>query len=284
VGAGPDRIEDEVRIETRAPEVTLAEVLAFFEKHPIAALGVGMFGPLELRRGPNEGSVLETPKPGWAGFRFRAALEARLRIPIALDTDVNAAALGEARWGAAQGDGVVLYVTVGTGVGGGVLVDGKPLHGLMHAEFGHIPMPVLRDERGALDTFEGSCPYHGRCLEGLIAGPALLRRTGIKGEMLDAEHEAFDWAARYLGTGLASAVLMLSPERIIVGGGVMASARLLPKVRDALRDSLAGYVARPELANDAIEQYVVAPGLGTRSGIAGAFALAERALEATRER
>jgi fructokinase len=282
VGEGPDQIVDEVRIPTRDPESTLADIVSFFSKHSIAALGVGMFGPLELRQGDNEGTVLATPKPGWAGFGFRRYLVKHLSIPLAIDTDVNAAALGEACWGAARGNSVVLYVTVGTGVGGGVLVDGKPLHGLMHAEFGHISMPVLRDENGALDAFEGSCPYHGRCLEGLIAGPSLLRRTGIQGELLEPEHSAFDWAARYLGVGLASAVLMLSPERIIVGGGVMASARLLPKVRQAMRESLAGYVARPELTGDAIEDYVVAPGLGTRSGIAGAFALAEQALRSTR--
>jgi fructokinase len=278
VGRGPDHIIDECRIPTRTPESTLKDVVAFFSRHRIGALGVGMFGPLELRAGADNGTVLATPKPGWAGFHFRKYLEKSLSVPIAIDTDVNAAALGEARWGAAQGLKVVLYVTVGTGVGGGVLVDGRPLHGLMHAEFGHIPMPVLRDAEGLLDPFEGSCPYHGRCLEGLIAGPSLLRRTGIKGEELEPEHEAFDWAARYLGVGLASAVLMLSPERIVIGGGVMGSARLLPKVRDAMKGALAGYVSRPELMGPQLEQYVVAPGLGTRSGIAGAFALAELGL------
>lgn len=276
VGEGPSRIIDEVRIATREPEATLAEVVAFFSRHPIVSLGVGMFGPLELRSGDRQGSVLATPKPGWAGYHFRKYLEKQLPVPLAIDTDVNAAALGEARWGAAKGKDVVLYVTVGTGVGGGVLVSGKPLHGLMHAEFGHIPMPQLRDTSGHLDEFEGSCPYHGRCLEGLIAGPSLLRRTGIKGEALAPEHIAFDWAARYLAVGLATAVLMLSPERIIIGGGVMASARLLPKVRLALRESLAGYVQRPEITGDELDEYVVAPGLGTRSGIAGAFALAEQ--------
>ena len=277
VGSGPDAIVDEQRIATSDPETTLADVVAFFSRHPIAALGIGMFGPLELRPGKDEGSVLATPKPGWAGFHFRKFLEKYLTIPIAIDTDVNAAALGEARWGAARDASVVLYVTVGTGVGGGVLVDGKPLHGLMHAEFGHIPMPVLSDVEGRADAFEGACPYHGRCLEGLIAGPSLLRRTGMKGEDLPTDHVAFDWAARYLGVGLASAVLMLSPERIIVGGGVMASAGLLPKIRESMRNCLAGYVARPELTDKGSEQYVVAPGLGVRSGISGAFALAERA-------
>jgi fructokinase len=278
VGAGPELIVDEVRIVTRDPESTLADVIAFFRKHPIAALGVGMFGPLELRPGENEGSVLTTPKPGWSNFGFLRTLQQQLPVPIALDTDVNAAALGEARWGAARGDGIVLYVTVGTGVGGGVIVDGKPLHGLMHAEWGHLPMPQLPDENGRFDSFEGSCPYHGRCLEGLIAGPSLLRRTGIKGEALAPDHAAFDWAARYLGVGLASAVLMLSPERIIVGGGVMSDARLLPKVRLAMRASLAGYVPRAEILTNAIDDYVVPPQLGGRSGIAGAFALAEQAL------
>jgi fructokinase len=282
VGHGPDHIIDECRIPTRDPESTLTDVVAFFSKHPIEGLGVGMFGPIELRNCPDHGSILATPKPGWAGFHFRKYLEKHLLTPISIDTDVNAAALGEARWGAARGLNVVLYVTVGTGVGGGVLVDGRPLHGLMHAEFGHIPMPVLRDGNGQLDAFEGCCPYHGRCLEGLIAGPSLLRRTGIKGEALDPDHPAFDWAARYLGVGLASAVLMLSPERIVIGGGVMGSARLLPKVRQAMQEALAGYVARPELTGAELVDYVVAPGLGVRSGIAGAFALAELCCDSVR--
>lgn len=278
VGYGPRRLVDECRIDTRDPLATLKEVTGFFEKHSISALGVGMFGPLELRNTEEQGSLLATPKPGWAGFPFRKHLARALPIPISIDTDVNVAAMGEARWGAAQGCGVVLYVTVGTGVGGGVLVDGRPLHGLMHAEFGHIPMPVLRNASGELDTFEGSCSYHGHCLEGLISGPALMRRTGKKGETLDAHHEAFDWAARYLGVGLASAVLTLSPERIVVGGGAMASIPL-PKVRAAMLDALGGYVVRPELTQARVKEYVVAPGLGPRSGVVGAFALAEQALK-----
>ncbi len=278
VGRSSERIVDACRIETSTPEETMQQVVAFFSRHPIEALGVGMFGPLELRAGASFGSLLATPKPGWAGYQFYKYLDKRFDIPIAIDTDVNAAALGEALCGAARGCGVVLYVTVGTGVGGGVLVDGQPLHGMMHAEFGHIPMPVLLDAAGRPDVFGGSCPYHGRCLEGLIAGPALLRRTGKKGESLDPNDVAFDWAARYLGVALASAVLTLSPQRIIVGGGVMASARLLPKVQQSLMQSLAGYVVRLEVTREGIDDYVVPPALGTHSGITGAFALAERAL------
>ncbi|HEY5960064.1 MAG TPA: ROK family protein [Polyangiaceae bacterium] len=274
VGHGSERILDSCRIDTREPEATLAQVVAFFAKHPIAALGIGMFGPLELRPGELYGSLLATPKPGWDRFQFRNYLAKYFTVPIVIDTDVNAAALAEARRGAARGCQVVLYVTVGTGVGGGVLVNGRPLHGLMHTEFGHIAMPVLRDASGQPDSFEGNCSFHGRCLEGLISGPAILRRTGIRGEQLEPNHAAFDWAARYLGVGLASAVMMLSPERIIIGGGVMASATLLPKVRAALRASLAGYVVRPEILTDAIDSYVVPPALGTHSGIAGAFELA----------
>jgi fructokinase len=280
VGRNSERITDACRIETRDPESTLREVIAFFTKHPIAALGIGMFGPLELRPGALYGALLATPKPGWDRFHFHKHLAKHFTIPIVIDTDVNVAAIGEARLGAGRGCQVVLYVTVGTGVGGGVLVNGRPLHGLMHPEFGHIPMPVLRDAAGLVDAFQGNCPYHGRCLEGLIAGPAIQRRTGIAGEQLDPNHPAFDWAARYLGVGLASAVMTLSPERIIVGGGVMASATLLPKVRAALRESVGGYVARPELTTSAIDDYVVPPALGSHSGIAGAFELAADALGA----
>jgi fructokinase len=278
VGYGSESTIAERRIETRAPQETIREIVAFFAAHPITALGIGMFGPLELRDCDNRGSILATTKPGWKGFPFRQRLSEHLSVPIAIDTDVNAAAIGEACWGAAQGCSVVLYVTVGTGVGGGVLVAGQPLHGLMHAEFGHIPMPVLSDANGCPDTFEGSCPYHGRCLEGLIAGPSLLQRTGKKGETLQPDDSAFDWAARYLGVGLASAVMMLSPERIIVGGGVMASPLMLPRAREELTRALGGYIVRPEVSPDNIDSYVVAPGLGTRSGVAGAFALAKSCL------
>lgn len=280
VGHDPDSIIADCRIETRGPEETVREVAEFFAAYPIAALGIGMFGPLELREGENQGSILATTKPGWVGYPFRQQLIERLSVPIAIDTDVNTAAIGEARWGAARGCGVVLYVTVGTGVGGGVLVGGQPLHGLMHAEFGHIFMPVLTDAQGQPDRFEGSCPYHGRCLEGLIAGPSLLRRTGKKGENLEPDDVAFDWAARYLGVGLASAVMMLSPERIIVGGGVMASPRMLPLARQEFTRALAGYIMRPEVRPVQIDNYIVAPALGSRSGIAGAFALADRLLVA----
>ena len=277
-GYDPFSIIAQCLIDTRDPVTTLRDVVAFFMGHPVAALGVGMFGPLELRGGPNHGAVLATTKPGWTGFKFHQQLAQSLLVPIAIDTDVNAAAIGEARWGAAQSCDVVLYVTVGTGVGGGVLVAGHPLHGLMHPEFGHIPVPILRDVQGRPDTFEGNCVYHGRCLEGLIAGPALLRRTGKKGESLDPNDSAFDWAARYLGVGLATAVMTLSPERIVVGGGVMRSPRMLPLARKELVRALGSYVVRDEVAADRIDSYVVAPGLGSGSGIAGAFALAERCL------
>lgn len=280
IGYAPNRLVDELRIDTREPYVTMQEVTAFFERHPIVALGIGMFGPLELRENENYGSLLATPKPGWAGFPVRKYLAKRFPIPIALDTDVNVAAMGEALWGAAKGCNVVLYVTVGTGVGGGVIVRGQPLHGLMHPEIGHIPVPALRNASGELDTFEGNCPYHGRCLEGMISGPAISRRTGKRGESLEADDPVFEWTAKYLGLGLATTVLTLSPEKIVVGGGVMASVRL-PKVRTALIDALAGYVMRPELSKAHVNEYVVAPGLGTRSGIFGAFALAEHALRTT---
>ncbi len=277
VGKGPDEIVAHHRIATTDPDTTLQQVIDFFRGHPIAALGIGMFGPLELRKGPDQGTLLATPKPGWTRIAVKRILEDALHVPVVVDTDVNAAALGEARWGAARDLDVVLYLTVGTGVGGGILVHGRPLHGLLHPELGHMLLPALRDASGQIDTFPGVCPFHGRCFEGLVSGPSLAARTGRRGEDLAPDDPALILAARYVGLGLANAVMALSPQRIIVGGGVMGRSDLLAVVRRSMHDALGGYVARPELDLAHVDTYVVAPMLETRAGIAGAFGLAELA-------
>jgi len=275
-GADPDDVRDEARLETREPQETLADVTAFFAPHAgdLSAVGVGCFGPLDLDRdSATYGHVTTTPKPGWRGADVVGALRAALGVPVGLDTDVAASALGEGRHGAARDLDDFVYVTVGTGIGGAVVAGGRVVHGLVHPEIGHLRVP-----RAQGDSWPGSCPYHGDCLEGLASGAALRARTGRDPASLPSDHQAWTLAAQALAAGLANVVLTTSPRRVIVGGGVMDQPHLLPRVRTELAALLAGYVASPTLAPDALEAYLVAPGLGDRSGLAGGFVLAERAL------
>jgi fructokinase len=260
----------EASFATTTPAETLARAADFFAAHgPIAALGVGCFGPLDARPGsPTWGRVTTTPKPGWQGVDVAGPLAAALGVPVAFDTDVDAAALGELRWGAGRGLGALVYMTVGTGIGGGVVTAGRPLHGLLHAELGHMLIPHDRDR----DPYPGSCPFHGDCLEGLAAGPALRERWGAPGEELT---DPAVWAleADYLALGIANVVLTVSPERIVLGGGVADATGLRELVRARLPELLGGYVDAPEL-RDGIGDYLVAPALGKRSGVLGAIELA----------
>ena len=276
VGSGADDVQAETTIPTTDPPTTLSRVVDFFRAEgPIAALGVGAFGPLDLdRKSPTFGFITNTPKPGWAETSI-AGMLAPLGVPVAIDTDVNAAALGEHRWGAARGVGSFVYLTVGTGIGGGAFVNGALVHGLVHPEMGHIPIP-----RAARDTFPGSCPFHRDCFEGLASGPAMAARWNAQAETLPAEHPAWDLEAEYLALGLAAIVGVLSPERIIVGGGVARTEHLLPRVRTKLRAVLAGYVRSAVIDDDTVP-YVVASALGQRAGVLGALALALTASRAT---
>ncbi|HEY1756312.1 MAG TPA: ROK family protein [Bryobacteraceae bacterium] len=265
IGSGPD---DLVRatIPTTTPAETLARVIEFFhgQARSIAALGVASFGPVDLDpRSPTFGFITSTPKPEWSNVDICGVLRRALGGPIAFETDVNAAALAEARWGAAQGLNNILYITVGTGIGGGALVDGLPLHGLVHPEMGHILIPQNRDE----DPFPGACPFHGNCLEGLASGHAMERRWGVKAQFLEPDHPAWRLEAHYLGLALANLVCVLSPRRIVIGGGVMHNLDLFPMIRENLREALNGYVQAPD---------VVPPLLGDDAGVLGAIALAER--------
>ncbi len=274
VGTGPDDLRAEARIPTTTPDETLARVVELLAPHAgtLEAVGVGSFGPLDLDpASPTFGSITTTPKPGWAHVDLRGRLSRALGLPVAIDTDVNAAALAEHRWGAAQDVSHVLYLTVGTGIGGGALIDGRPLHGLVHPEMGHVRLPRARD-----DAFVGACPYHGDCLEGLASGPALARRWGRPAEELPDDHPAWPTLARELGLALATFVCALSPQRIVIGGGVAQRPGLLPLVRAELARALGGYVQSRALGHD-LERYVVPPGLGGRSGVLGALALAASA-------
>lgn len=275
VGTGPGDLKEQVRFPTTTPRETLAKCIEFFSTQPrLDAIGVGCFGPLDLNpQSASYGRITVTPKTGWGDADVVGPLRAAFQVPIGFDTDVNAAVLGEARWGAAQGLGTAIYITVGTGIGGGALIDGRLAHGLVHPEMGHLLVPREVDDSG----FEGSCPFHGaRCWEGVASGPALEQRWGQRAEALPAHHPAWDLESRYLASALASLVLVLSPERVILGGGVMQVAALFPLVRQNLLRALAGYVQASSLIRG-VDQYVVPPGLGQQSGILGGLALAERA-------
>ncbi len=280
VGTGPDDMRAERRIPTTTPAETLPQVIAFFREQvvregAVAALGIGSFGPVDVRPGsPKFGWFLNTPKPGWQQVDFAGVMQRELRVPIGFDTDVNAAALGEHRWGNAQGLETFIYLTVGTGIGGGGLVGGKPIHGLLHPEMGHIFIP--RDRTA--DPFVGACPFHQDCLEGLASGVAMEQRWQQAGSDLPADHPAWALEANYLALGLVNYMLTLSPERIILGGGVMAQQQLFPLIRAQVRERLANYLDVPNLM-DEVEGYIVPPKLGDRAGILGALALAERAME-----
>lgn len=281
VGTGPDDVRAEIRFPTTTPEETLAQAIEFFRaqhaRAPLAAIGIGSFGPVDLNpASPTYGFVTSTPKPGWAGADVAGALRRALGLPVGFDTDVNAAALGEYTWGAAQGFKNCLYLTVGTGIGGGGLVGGRPIHGLIHPEMGHIPVP--HDLQA--DPFPGSCPFHGDCLEGLAAGSAMEKRWGQPAETLPPDHPAWALEARYLALALTGFICTLSPERIVMGGGVCEQPHLLPLVRRNVRQWLNGYVQSPAILEDQeLERYIVTPGLGNRAGVLGAIALAQQAAQ-----
>jgi fructokinase len=267
VGTGPDDLRATATIPTTTPAETIGRVVDFFERAgPVLAVGIGSFGPVDQKlTSATWGHITSTPKPGWAYTDVGQEIRRRLSVPVAFDTDVNAAALGEHRWGAAQGLDTFCYITVGTGIGGGGMAGGKLLHGLVHPEFGHMRIPHDRER----DPFDGVCPYHGDCWEGLASGLAIETRWGRSPVELD-RHEAV-WAlqAHYLALGLVCVICVLSPERILLGGGVMRNPALLPLVHREVAGLLNGYLGS---AAD-----ITAPELGSRSGMLGAIALAETA-------
>jgi len=281
VGRGLGQEHVRTRIATTTPDETIDAILAFLAPHraQLIAVGVGMFGPLELnaQAGNAYGGTLATPKPGWSHVPMRARLAATLRVPVAVDTDVNAAAIAESRRGALLGADPGVYLTVGTGIGGGVAVGGKPIHGLLHPELGHLIPPTLRGPDGKRDDFEGVCPFHGHCVEGLASGTAIRARTGKGAEELRSDHPVWPLVAGYLAHLLHACVLVVSPQRIAIGGGVVKSPHLLPRVRQALGALLAGYVPRTAVVRE-LDRYLVTPGLGDDAGLAGAYMLASDAL------
>jgi fructokinase len=274
IGTGPADIET-VQIPTTTPAATIESALDFFRRRrgELEAIGIASFGPVDLN--PDSwtyGYITSTPKAGWRNCDLAGPIRKRIGVPVGFDTDVNGAALGEMRWGAARGLSDFLYLTVGTGIGGGAVSGGRVLHGLSHPEMGHIRVPHDRVE----DPFEGCCPFHRDCLEGLASGPAIEARWGVSARDLPLDHPGFALEARYLALGMANWVCTLSPQRIIVGGGVMQQSALFAMIRAELLRLLNGYIDVREIT-DCSDQYIMAPGLGSRAGVLGALVLAEEA-------
>lgn len=283
VGSGPGDIRAESRFSTTTPAETLRRAVDFFKEQEkemgrLAAIGIACFGPLDPQpASPSFGRILPTPKPGWTGTDLLGPFRAAFGVPVGFDTDVNGAALAEARWGAAQGCDPVLYLTIGTGIGGGVLVNGRLVHGLIHPEAGHIPLPHDRER----DPFPGVCPFHGDCFEGLAAGPAIEKRWGQKAETLPPEHPAWELEAHYIALALCSYAYILSPQRIVLGGGVSQQPQVMKMVWEKVPALLNGYIQSPQIL-ERIDQYIVNPGLGSQSGVLGGFALARQAWQGER--
>ncbi|SDN90702.1 ROK family protein [Alkalicoccus daliensis] len=264
VGKENGEVIDSVTVPTSSPKETLADIGSFFNRYEIRAMGVGMFGPINLEKDSgNYGRVLNTPKLAWRDFNVYDYLKKKYGVPVFLDTDVNAAALGEFHWGAAKEAESCLYMTVGTGIGGGFVKEGKPYKGKYHAEMGHMYITKHPD-----DSFRGSCPYHAACLEGLASGTAIKERYQESAQMLSENEKVWELESYYLAQAVVNQILILSPEKVILGGGVLKQSQLYPLVRMKIVELLNGYVH-----TDDIEQWVVAPLLNDQQGIKGAMAL-----------
>ncbi len=275
IGRDPDELLARHTFPTTTPEETIGKAITFFKGQPggsdLVAIGIASFGPLDPDPdSPTYGYITTTPKPGWANTNIYGAIQDALQIPIGFDTDVNAAALGEHRWGAAQDVGTFIYLTIGTGIGGGAMVEGKLVHGMMHPEMGHVHIPHDLER----DPFEGICPFHKDCLEGLAAGPAIEARWGVRGETLPGDHPAWELEAHYLALGLVNFITVLSPQRIIMGGGVMQNKKLFTLIRKEVQSLLNRYIPVPEILEH-IDEYIVPPALGEQAGVLGAIALAQ---------
>ena len=283
VGTGPEDLRARMVFPTSTPGETIRQVVEFLGEaarhEPLAAVGIASFGPVDVKPdSPRFGYITSTPKAGWQNVDLAGEIRRTLDLPVAFDTDVNAAALGEAQWGAAQSFSDFLYLTIGTGIGGGAVVNGQVLRGLLHPEMGHIRIPHDFNR----DPYLGCCPFHGDCLEGLASGPAMQQRWGMPPEDLPANHAAWALEAHYLALGLANWVCTLSPRCILLGGGVMRQEWLFEMIREDLGRLLNGYVRAKELTEN-LKQYVIPPKLGNRSGIVGALVLAEQAYQKQQE-
>lgn len=274
VGDENGHIIEQISIPTRTPAETVPEMLAYFRQKAVAALGIGCFGPLDLNReSATYGYITTTPKEGWANYNIVGAFRDALQIPVGFDTDVNGSLLGEVTYGDSRGLQNVVYITIGTGIGGGVMSGGKLLHGMLHPELGHM---LMRPHPS--DPYPGKCPFHKNCLEGMAAGPAIEARWGAKGKDLAGREEVWKTEAYYLGQAIVNLILTLSPERIILGGGVMHQMQLFEMIRAEVKQQLNGYLVTPQLQD--MEHYIVPASLHDDQGIMGCIKLA---IDAARE-
>jgi fructokinase len=276
---GPDDVRAEVRFPTTTPEANIPQIIEFLRMHhaqtPLTAIGIGSFGPIVLDPAlPNYGSVAPTTKPGWSNAPVVAPITAALQLPVGFDLDVTTAGLGELEWGAGQGLDHIVYYTIGTGIGAGVISRRAPLACMAHPEAGHQSVAPHPD-----DDFAGNCSFHGKCLEGMAAGPAIEKRWGVKAYDLPVDHPAWELEADYVAQAVVNTILFVSPQRIILGGGVMEQLHLFPMIRQRVLTKLNGYI-NVDAITQHIDDYVVPPALGNRAGMLGALVLAMRAADA----
>ena len=279
VGTSPRDLRDKHRFKTTDPPETLDKLIKYFKDQnraeKISAIGIGSFGPLDLdKKSSYYGYITSTPKINWQNTEIYGKIKETFAIPIGFDTDVNAAALGEHRWGSAKDVSDFIYITIGTGIGGGGMINGDFLHGLLHPEMGHIVIPHDKN----VDPYEGKCPFHKNCFEGLASGVAIEDRWGKPGEKLGVDHPAWDLEVEYISLAVINYICTISPERIILGGGVMRQKHMLPKIHKRVKKLLNDYIQVSEI-KDNIERFIVLPELGDDAGVLGAIALAKREYE-----
>ncbi len=267
IGNENGEILERISIPTETPDITMPKLISYFADKEIEALGIGCFGPIDLNRDSDTyGYITTTPKLAWKNYNIVKMFQDALNVPVGFDTDVNGSALGEATWGITKGLENSMYITIGTGIGTGIITNGKLLHGMLHPEGGHLLL-----SRHPNDSFEGTCPYHKTCLEGLASGPAIEARWGEKGTELAERREVWELEAYYIAQALVDYIMVLSPQRIVIGGGVTHQEHLMPLIREQVKRQLAGYIDTKELLN--MDQYVVLPSLNDNQGIMGALKL-----------
>lgn len=275
IGTEKGEIIEQFSIPTRTPEETMPEIVAWFKEREIEALGIGCFGPVDVKpESETYGYILDTPKLPWVHFDLLGALQRELNVPMKIDTDVNGSCLGEMTFGCAKGLSSVLYLTVGTGIGAGISIDGKLVHGMLHPEAGHILIARHPEDKG-----ECCCPYHDSCIEGLAAGPSIGKRWGKKAAELKEDERVWELESHYLAEGLVNYILTVSPQKIILGGGVMHQEQLFPLIRKKVTKMLGGYLRTKELAD--MDSYIVPSSLNDDQGILGAIQLGWQALNET---